>query len=312
MKRLIVVTTLMLSVSMAFAQNQVQIQPQAAKGNANERVWERLPMPVAVHVDRNIVYARYGEQQLMLDLYTPEKHEGKLPGLVIVRGGSWRAGDKEGFAPLAANLATQGFIVACIQYRVFPDIEFPAPIYDLKAAVRWMRAEGASYGIATDAIGALGASAGAHLVALLGTSSGQSDLEGDGGHATQSSRVQAVVALAPVTDFQNMPKPDAFNLKLSDNPELSRKMSPVTYVSHSSPPMLLIHGTADTVIPYAQSEELLADYKAVGASAELVPLPEGHGFWRKYPYDAEVITRAARFFHATLDPLAQRPRLEDK
>jgi acetyl esterase/lipase len=127
-----------------------------------------------------------------------------LPGIVAIRGGGWRQGDKHAFAGVARGLAAKGFVTACIEYRVIPEVQFPDTVYDTKAAVRWMRDEGKQYGIATDKIGAIGSSAGGHLVALLGTSYQAAQFEGGGGHPDMSSRVQAVVAMAPVTNFATM------------------------------------------------------------------------------------------------------------
>ena len=123
-------------------------------------------------------------------------------GLIAIRGGGWRAGDKNGFASIAAGLAERGFAAACIEYRVLPEFTIADAVADTKAAVRWMRAEGVRYGIQTETIGAIGGSAGGHLAALPGTSHKAAGLEGPGGNEGISSRVQAVVAMAPVVDFE--------------------------------------------------------------------------------------------------------------
>ena len=183
---------LLLGAVLASAQNQKNGAPKfTLPGN-----WERTA---------DIVYATYGDRQLRLDLYMPKpKPAGLIPGIVVIRGGGWRQGDKNGFAPIAAGLAAKGLAAACIEYRVLPDVTIADAVQDTKAAVRWMRAEGKRYGIQADAIGAIGGSAGGHLVALLATSSNVSKLEGSGGHAGVSSRVQAVVPMAPVVDFMTM------------------------------------------------------------------------------------------------------------
>src|SRR5580704_13029752 len=106
--------------------------------------------PGSVHVTSDIVYSTYGPLQLKLDIYRPEAASKPLPGILVIRGGGWKAGDKQGFAPIARNLAALGLVTACIEYRVLPEVQFPDPVYDTKAAVRWMRAEGERYGIDTD------------------------------------------------------------------------------------------------------------------------------------------------------------------
>jgi acetyl esterase/lipase len=259
-------------------------------------------MPATVRVIRNIEYASYGDRHLLLDVYSPQGFTHPLPGIIVVRGGGWKVGDKEGFSLLAANLAAQGFVTACIEYRVFPEVSFPAPVYDTKAAVRWMRALGAKYGISPNAIGAIGGSAGGHLVTLLGTSGDVPSLEGTGGHPGVSSRVQAVVALAPVVDFETF-HPVAY-LQFASHPELARQMSPVTYISKTSAPLLLIHGNRDRTVPYTQSQEMLARYQSASAQASLITMDGAdHGFWRRHTEDIDTIKEAAKFFHSVLDPL---------
>ena len=264
--------------------------------------FEGLIMPATVQVVRNIRYATYGSQHLLLDLYIPKAYAKPLPGIVVVRGGGWKRGDKDGFALLAANLAAKGFITACIQYRVFPDVAFPAPVYDVKTAVRWMRSEGPKYGVSANAIGAFGASAGGHLVTLLGTSGDDPALDGSGGYPGVSSRVQAVVALAPVVDFITFRS--IGYLQLAGHPELAKQMSPVTYITRYSAPLLLIHGTDDHTVAYSQSQEMLRRYRAAGASVKLITIPgENHSFWRRYPRDIDTVRQAVSFFHAVLDPM---------
>jgi acetyl esterase/lipase len=256
-----------------------------------------------IQVIPDIVYATYGTRQLKLDVYLPQFPK-PMPGILVIRGGGWRQGDKQGFADIARNLAAKGFVTACIEYRVLPEVQFPDPIYDTKAAVRWMRAEGKNYGINTDAIGAIGGSAGGHLVALLGTSYKAASLEGDGGHPGVSSRVQAVVAMAPVTDFATAAKSqrlgDLVRTMFQNNLELANSFSPVTYLSKDSAPILFIHGDADEVVPIAQSEEMLQQCRKLGIRSSLIDLKGvPHGFWIR-TRAAETISQAAAFFHEVL------------
>ena len=105
-------------------------------------------MPDSVKVERDKVYARYGERELKLDLYLPKQPASpKIPCIVVVHGGGWRSGDKMRFAHIAGALAEQGFGAACIAYRLQPEFAFPAPVLDCKAAVRWVRANAAQHGL---------------------------------------------------------------------------------------------------------------------------------------------------------------------
>ena len=267
-------------------------------------VAQNRPLPNGVEVKRDIVYATYGDRSLRLDLYTPKsKPAGPIPGIVVIRGGGWKAGDKNAFAPIAAGLADRGFAAACIEYRVLPDVTLPEVVNDAKAAVRWMRADGKQYGIDTDAIGAIGGSAGGHLVALLGTSYKAADLEGPGGHTGVSSRIQAAVPMAPVVDFEafSQGRPQAFEM-FKGKPELAKRLSPTTYLDKDSAPMLLIHGNADQSVPMAQSKLMQERAKKAGVAADFTMIKGApHAFWNMPQHSEETIAMAASFFHSVLD-----------
>ncbi len=280
------------------ADANAQAAPKNRKAAADpEGTPIKRALPESVKVERDIVYATYGERKVMLDLYLPKAPgSAKIPCIVVIHGGGWRTGDKTRFAAIAAHLAEQGFAAACIGYRLLPEVEFPAPVVDCKAAVRWVRANAAQHGIDPDRLGAIGGSAGGHLVAMLGTSDKETKLEGEGGNPGVSSRVQAVVAMATPADMT------AFAERAKIDKDLATLISPVTHVSKDSAPVLLMHGTKDALVPMAQSELLLENYKAAGASAELVKV-EGapHAFWNGERFD-DTMKHAVDFFHKQLGP----------
>jgi acetyl esterase/lipase len=150
---------------------------------------------------QDLEYARVGERSLKLDLYIPPHKQGeRLPLVVWVHGGAWISGDKAN--PRAPRELGDRYIVASIDYRLSKEATFPAQIYDCKAAIRWLRANADQYDIDPDRIGAWGGSAGGHLVALLGTSGGVEELEGDvGDYLDRSSVVQAVCDFYGPTDL---------------------------------------------------------------------------------------------------------------
>lgn len=271
-----------------FAQ-EAKSPKRAATKQASDTV-----LPDNVTIERNIVYAKYGTRELMLDLYRPKgRSASPLPCIVVVHGGGWRNGDKQRFARHAAYLASQGFVTACIGYRLLPEVGIPECVQDAKAAVRWVRANASRHGIDPERIGAIGGSAGAHLVAMLGTSHKVGKLEGAGGNPGVSSRVQAVVAMAAPTDLTT--RMDRTGLDAGT----AKAMSPMTYVDRDSAPLLLLHGEADTAVPLRESELILAKYQAAGAAAELVKNPGGHGFWNQDRF-TESMDRATAFFRKTL------------
>jgi pectinesterase len=268
----------------------------AGKGKNPEGVPLRRQLPASVKVERDLVYARYGDREVKLDLYLPKQPAAaKIPCIVVIHGGGWRSGDKTRFAAQAAYLADQGFAAACIGYRLLPEVTFPAPIVDCKAAVRWVRANAKKHGLDPDRIGATGGSAGGHLTAMLATSHQEKKLEGEGGHASFSSRIQAAVAMATPADLARLGERAGFDSKLA------ALVSPVTYVDRQTAPMLLLHSDTDRTVPYAQSELLLRKLQENGVPAELVKIPNApHAFWNGEQWFGDVMTRTTQFFRTHL------------
>jgi acetyl esterase/lipase len=248
---------------------------------------------------------------LHLDLYLPKNGAGPFPAVVYIHGGGWLNGNKTAFQRQAAYMATKGYAGACIEYRLSGEAIYPAALYDSKAAVRWVRANAAKYRIDSDKIGAAGGSAGGHLVALLGTTAGMSSMEGDSGSPGISSGVRAVAAFNPAVDLVSFGKLDPANTESSvykflgcnyaSNPKLWAQATPLTYVSKSSAPVLFLHGTADTTVPYKQSVDMMEKLKAAGVHAEIFPA-EGakHGFFNSDPFYEPATKRMAEFFEKYL------------
>ncbi len=196
-----------------------------------------------------------------------------------------------------AGLVDDGdYAAATINYRLSGEATWPAQIHDCKAAIRWLRANAPKYGIDPDRIGVIGASAGGHLAALLGTSGGIATLEGDlGTHAGVSSRVKCVVDQFGPSDLLAMgdypsridhnapesPESKLIGGALPEHKDVARAASPITYVSRDDPPFLIFHGTEDPLVPFNQSERLAEALKAAGVSCTFVNVVDaGHGDFR--------------------------------
>ena len=259
-----------------------------AAGNlavSQERPKRPMPprLPPGVEVLRDLQYVEGGHERNRLDLYLPEKTEGRLPLIVWIHSGAWLGGSKDGCP--AVPFVTKGYAVASINYRLSQHAVFPAQIEDCKAAIRWLRANAAKYQLDPDHIGVWGASAGGHLVAMLGTTGGVKEMEGTGGNLDQSSRVQCIVDWFGPSDLLTMagshdnpasPESRLIGGPVQKNKENARKASPVTYVSKDSAPFLIMHGDQDNVVPPGQSEELVAALKKAGVEVKL-QIIEGNG-----------------------------------
>ena len=253
-----------------------------------QRRGPKVPEGVTVH--RDIAYVTDGHERQKLDLYIPNEGEN-LPLIIWVHGGAWRGGSKERYAPM--EYLKSGYAGASINYRLSQHAVFPAQIEDVKAAVRWIRANAETYRLDPNRFAAWGSSAGGHLVAMLGTAGDITEFE-VGENLEVSSQVQAVVNYFGPTDFLQMDThrlPDGLVHDASDSPESKlvggpiqehkdrvARANPITYVSKADPPMLIIHGDQDKLVPYHQSVLLKEALEAVGAPVTLYKVEGGgHG-----------------------------------
>ena len=268
------------------------------------------PLPPGVSVIRDLEYARAPEQALLLDLYGPEMSIMQpMPVVVWIHGGAWRAGSKANPGE-AVLLVNEGYLVASISYWLSQAARFPAQGHDVKAAVRWLRANAQRHLINPDKIGVWGASAGGHLAALLGTSGEVADLEGNLGNPGVSSRVQAVVDYFGPTDFLRMdtagstivhdgpdsPESQLIGGPIQENPEKVRRANPITYVSADDPPFLIVHGDGDELVPHNQSELLANALRNAGVEVVFhTVVGGGHGRGGEFGSPA-LFERVRRFF----------------
>lgn len=224
------------------------------------------PLPPGIVIQRDIEYGNPGDRPLLLDLYSPKESTAAVPGIIFVHGGSWKHGKKEDYRIYAMHFAARGYVVASIQYRLSKEAPFPAAIHDVKAAIRYMRANADSIGVDPDRIGIAGGSAGGHLSMMAGYSADVGELDGHSGHAGVSSRVQCVVNLYGPTDMTteyarkvsttNSAVSDFFEGTYEEQPESYAAGSPLNYVTADDPPTLILHGTADTLVPINQADIL--------------------------------------------------------
>jgi len=275
----------------------VRKNPELRKKFPSGRPRPTFKVPDTVRVVRDIVYAKYGSRQVMLDLYLPKKApSGKMPCIMVIHGGGWRSGNKARFARFASAFAQKGFAAACIGYRLIPEVRVRQCVEDAKASVRWVRANAGKHNIDAGRIGAFGGSAGAHLAAILGTSFKAKSLEGKGGNDGQSSRVHAVVSMATPSDLT------AFGRVGNGDKDVAKLISPAAYVDADSAKFLLMHSKGDRVVPYKQSIILRDKLKAASVPVTLITLDGGgHAFWNGTgPAAIKALADAIKFFQETL------------
>ncbi len=219
------------------------------------------------------------------DLYAPAQARAgrRFPGIVIIHGGGWWTGDKGRAREqnIGATLAGHGYVCISINYLLSKPgrPSWPENLYDCKRAVQFLRKNANVYNVDPDNIGVIGGSAGGHLAALVALTGPQAALEPPGPYEDFSSRVQAAVPMYGIHNLKSFEDAKGAVVQFlgttkQNNPELWSVASPVNHVDGNNPPFLILHGTADKIVPFAQSIELHRKLNARGVSSRFV-LVEG-------------------------------------
>lgn len=261
---------------------------------------------------KDIKFTNINEHDLKLDLYLPEK-TGKSALVVWIHGGGWQKGSKK---DCKLNWLTEhGYSVASISYRLSQVAKFPAQLHDCKGAIRWLRANSNKYGFEPNDIIVAGSSAGGHLAALVGTTSGNERLEGEvGGNLTQPSSVSAIIDYYGATDFilRSKTQPSranevgsvVYNLLgggADKKVELAKLASAAHHVTKDDPPLLIFHGDKDNTVLIDQSEAIIKAYKSKGLSVRMNVL-SGKKHGGAVFYDGENRKRVLEFLEEVLNP----------
>ena len=239
-----------------------------------------------VIIQRDIPFLGEGRKET-LDLYLPPEEEGTSglrPAILIVHGGGWHGGSKRAAREnnIGTNLAGAGYVCASIDYRLakkktlFTDNlrqVWPGNLHDCMTAVRFLRARAGDFRIDPDKIGAIGGSAGGHLVAMLGAVSETDDLypKKTGSYPGHSSRIQAVIPMYGVYDLIGLAKEREMLTAMNDvDQAMCREASPVTHADGSDPPVLLLHGTKDHLVPVSQTVSYQRVLEKAGVRNEML------------------------------------------
>ena len=251
-----------------------------------------IDVPETVTHERNIEYGKGGDHALQLDLYSPKERKGPVPAVLFLHGGAWKGGYRQIYHYYCTKFAEHGFVTATASYRFTGEAPFPAAVEDVKCAVRWLRANAEERGIDPDKIGAAGGSAGGHLAMMIGYSSDVPELEGKGGNAETSSRVQAVVDLYGPTDLtDDFAKSKGHVIRflggktIDQAPDQYRLASPITHVTKDDPPTLILHGSLDSTVPIHQADLLV---EKLGKAGVVCELDRVEGWPHTMDLDAEV------------------------
>ena len=231
-------------------------------------------VPASLNEFKDIEYKHIGNLSLKLDIYQPKNIDTPRPVLIFIHGGGWTKGKKEDYLVYLIDFANKGYITASVSYRLVPEAHYPAPVEDVKCAVRWIRAHAADYMIDPDKIAVIGGSAGGYLALMIGYLADVPELNGPCLEDTISSRIQAVVDLyGPVdltTEYARTHKTviNFLDQPYDSIPQIYEQASPYTHITKDDPPTLIFHGTIDELVPVSQSDSLKKKLDRLGIANE--------------------------------------------
>lgn len=237
-----------------------------------------------------------GTRGHLLDLYLPDDADGPVPLVIWSSGSAWTGDDgKAGASAIASQFNSRGYAVAGVSVRSSSQAQFPAQAYDVKSAIRWLRANADDYGIDPDRFAIMGDSSGGWVANIATLTGGVSQLEGNIGVTGVSSSVQAGVSFFGPTDFlqmnsqagpgswidhdaANSPESMLMGCAIQTCPAAVAQANPITYVDANDPPMMLLHGQADNLVPHGQSQILYDALRSACTDAQFFSIPgAGHG-----------------------------------
>jgi acetyl esterase/lipase len=268
------------------------------------------PAPPPTHTDLEYAPADpAGSNGHKLDLYVPPGAGGPIPVVIWTGGSAWMADTGKASARgIAARLMPAGYAVAGVSIRSSAQVVFPGQLHDIKAAIRWLRANAATYGLDAGRIAIMGDSSGGWTTAMAALTGDAPEMEGGVGVTGVRSDVQAAIAFYPPTDFLTM---DAWAVRACTPPRCHddatspesrlvgcaiqtcagkvQAANPVRYVTPADPPLMILHGGSDPLVPHNQGEQLYMALNKACREATFISLPRaGHGPWNAFLTDDTV------------------------
>ena len=220
-------------------------------------------------VEKNVVFGKGGNTELHLDIYRPPPGTEKRMATIHLHGGGFTGGSKDTLVERVPPYASRGYLAMAVQYRLAGDAKWPSQIEDVKAAIRWARANAKSLGFDPDKIAVVGHSAGGHLALFAAGTGNRPEFEGKGGTPGVGTQVAACIAYYPATEVTPRADGTANNLlPPGSDAAAHRAASPITYITANFPPTVIFHGTADTTIPLESSERLFKQLRDVKVPVE--------------------------------------------
>ncbi|MCA8830084.1 alpha/beta hydrolase [Hymenobacter pini] len=267
----------------------------------------RPPVPTTIRSQTNIPYCEASGRPLLLDVFYPQSHRRRPhPAVLLVHGGGWRSGNRSQHHAMAQQLAAQGFVAATAEYRLSPEVPYPAAVQDLKTALRWLRAHARTYSLDTMRVAVWGFSAGGQLAALIGTTNADPRYEAGSCYRTYSSQVQAIVDVDGILAFTHPESGEGDDSKglsaatqwlgssRATNPALWQQASALSHVGPGTPPILFINSGVARM--HAGRDDVRQQLTALGIYSEVHTFPEApHPFPLFNPWFAPTLEYTVQF-----------------
>ena len=247
--------------------------------------------PANITVENDIVYGKGGDMDLHLDIYHPAAGTEKRMAVIHIHGGGFTQGSKAGVGSSSRAFAGQGYVSIASQYRLAGQSKWPAQIEDVKAAIRWTRANTSRLNIDPNRIAVAGYSAGGLMALFAAGTQDRKEFDGNGGNSGVSTKVAACVAFYPATSATATLMPEGSDRAAMD------AASPANYISATFAPTIFLHGVADTTIRPESSVAFFNKLKEAGVRVDL-HLFQGapHAFEVNNPDAALVSAQIANLF----------------
>lgn len=263
-----------------------------------------------VCADYNLVYKIIGNRKLKLDLFYPEIIKDKMPIVIFIHGGGWKSGEKSFLHPMAVEIANEGYLCVTVEYRLSPEAIFPAAVFDIKTAIKWIKINADNYNADSSKVNLVGCSSGGHLAALCGTTANNFLIDSEDSLKAVSPIVKTVINIDGILDFThpaesgkdtNNTKPSVGKLWLGksfkEDAQLWVDASPLKYISPSSPDFLFINSSNDRF--HAGRDEAAKLFECFGIRYRIKTIPNTpHTFWLFEPWFVQTTQIITEFLSA--------------
>jgi pectinesterase len=270
-------------------------------------------VPSSVVVKNELTYATYEEREMHIDIYSPANLNGPKPVILFIHGGGWRSGNKNMDAPMAIGFAQKGYIAATVEYRLSPEAPYPAALFDIKTAIRWLRKNARELNIEPEKMAIAGTSAGGQLAALVASTNGSVWYVDPTRYTLFSSDVQAVIVIDGILAFihpesgEGVDQPDKpsaatqwFGFPKNEKPGIWNEASALTNAGKTFPPVLFINSQHPRF--HAGRDDLIARLDSLGIYSEVHTIQDTpHTFWLFDPWFEITTNYCLQFLNKQFD-----------